>query len=162
MARIYLVRHGKASKDPAIPTDDERPLTERGRGEVEALAKIVAASSLPVHQIRHSGILRARQTAEIFGTLLKPPGGVVAVSGLHFFDPVAPLARDLSFETDPVMLVGHNPFMERLAAMMLTGSEERTVVSMATSSVACFEGEIDNWVLKWALHRELVGQDDRD
>jgi phosphohistidine phosphatase len=152
---VYLVRHGKASKDPSIPTDEERPLTKRGRADADAIARFMAGAGVRVHQIRHSGLVRARETADIFGQHLNPPGGVIAVSGLHFADPVDELARELRLELQPVMLVGHNPFMERLVAVMLTLDEGRTPVWFATSSVACLDTIEGAWSVKWVLHREL-------
>ena len=160
--RVYLVRHGKASKNPTIPTDAERPLTGRGRSEVEGIARLVAASGVPVHQIRHSGLLRAQQTAEIFAKQLNPPGGVVAAAGLLFDDPVEELARELALEPEPVMLAGHNPFMERLVAVMLTGNEGQTPVAFGTSSTVCLEWVGGAWSVRWALHRELLGGGDAE
>jgi phosphohistidine phosphatase len=160
--RVYLVRHGKASRDPAIPSDAERPLTARGRSDAEAIAKLVASSGTQVHQIRHSGLLRARQTAEIFGQHLNPPGGVVAAKGLLFDDSVEQLAHDLPLEREPVMLVGHNPFMERLVSFLLTANPDRMPVSLGTSSTVCLENTEGVWSVLWVLHRELVEGRDKE
>ncbi len=155
--RVYLVRHGKASKDPQHKTDAERPLTERGRADVAAMAKFLRKATVEVAQIRHSGLVRAAQTAEILGQQLKPPGGVIAVRGLHYADPVDELARELHYEAEPVMLVGHNPFMEYLAAAMLATNLGRTPVWFATSTIACLDYIDGEWTVKWVLHRELFG-----
>ncbi len=96
--RVILVRHGKASKDPKYTHDEERPLTGRGKAEVTALAEWLGRAGITVHQIRHSGLLRAQQTAEIFARHLKPAGGVIAVSGLLFDDPVDHLPGELALE----------------------------------------------------------------
>ncbi|MBN1562781.1 MAG: phosphohistidine phosphatase SixA [Anaerolineae bacterium] len=154
--RVILVRHGKASKDPTIPTDAARPLTDRGREDVANVGKLLAEAGIKVVQIRHSGLVRAQQTAEILGELLDPRDGVIAVRGLHYADPVAPLARELRYEPEPVMLVGHNPFMERLVAAMLLINMGRTPVWFATSTTACLDYIEGEWSLKWVLHRELV------
>jgi phosphohistidine phosphatase len=153
--RVYLVRHGKASKDPVYATDADRPLTDRGRADVEAIAQFMAGAGIVVHQIRHSGLVRAEQTATILGSHLNPPGGVIAVRGLHYADPVNGLARELHYETQPVMLVGHNPFMEYLVAAMLGVNVGRTPVWFATSTTACLDYVGGEWTLKWVLHREL-------
>jgi phosphohistidine phosphatase len=152
---VYLVRHGKASKDTSIPTDAERPLTKRGRADVDAIARFLGGANVEVHQIRHSGLLRARETADIFGHYLNPPGGVIPVSGLHYADPVDEWARDLRLETQPVMLVGHNPFMERLVAAMLMSHQGSTPVWFGTSSTACLDYIEGAWSVKWVLHRDL-------
>jgi len=154
--RVYLVRHGKASKNPKYHTDADRPLTRRGQADSQAIASIMAQAGVEVHQIRHSGLVRARQTAEIFGERLHPPGGVIAVRGLHYADPVGQLAHELHLETEPVMLVGHNPFMEHLAAAMLMCNTGCTPLWFATSSVACLDYVEGFWAVKWMLHRELI------
>lgn len=153
--RVYLVRHGKASRDPQYSIDDERPLVDRGRKDAEAIAKHLAKAGVTVQQIRHSGLLRAQQTAEIFGAQLNPPDGVIAVRGLNWSDPVEELARELHVETEPVMLVGHNPFMENLVSAMLGINSGATPVWFATSSTACLDYIEGEWTIKWVLHREL-------
>jgi len=156
--RVYLVRHAKASRDPAITADEERPLTERGRADADALAELVARAGAPVAQIRHSGLLRAEQTAQIFARHLLPPEGVIAVEGLLWDDPVETWAVKLAGETAPVMLVGHNPFMEALAALLLGLEPQAAPIRFATSSAACLENAEGAWSLRWLLHRELAGR----
>ena len=129
--RIYLVRHSKAAKDPIYATDAERPLTDRGREDAHLIAAQMARAGVEVHEIRHSGLLRAQQTAEIFAEHLKPPEGVNAVAGLLFDDPVDVFARELRLEPEPVMFVGHNPFIEELVGLLLTGSEGSMPVALA-------------------------------
>lgn len=160
-ARVYLVRHGKAAKE-GYATDAARPLTKRGQQDAARLADLMAGAGVHVHQIRHSGLVRAQQTAEIFGERLKPPGGVIAVVGLTYEDPVEPLAQALHLEPEPVMLVGHNPFMEDLAGLMLTGGPGRTPVWFATATVACLSYAAGAWSVRWALSRELVKGDGKD
>ena len=155
--RVILVRHGKASKDPTIATDADRPLTDRGRSDVEGIGQLLANGGIEVAQIRHSGLVRAQQTADILGGFLMPRDGIIVVRGLHYADPVEPLARELRYEPEPVMLVGHNPFMERLVAALLLINMGRTPVWFATSTTACLDYIEGEWSLKWVLHRELVG-----
>ncbi|NDJ75131.1 MAG: phosphohistidine phosphatase SixA [Chloroflexi bacterium] len=154
--RIYLVRHGKASKDPSIPTDAERPLTKRGRADVEAVARQIAQSGVDIHQIRHSGLVRAAQTADILGDHLQPPGGVIAVKGLHYADPVERLAHELHMEPYPVMFVGHNPFMENLVSLLLTRKTGLTPVWFTTSCTVCMEFIEGEWSIRWVLNREIM------
>lgn len=157
--RVYLVRHGKAVKE-GYTTDAERELTKTGRREVAQIAEWMAQAGVEVAQIRHSGLVRARQTAEIFAELLQPPGGLIAVRGLHYNDPVEPLARELYLEHDPVMLVGHNPFMEKLAGLMLTRNSGIIMpLYFTTSATACLEYADGGWSVRWMLSRELIKDD---
>lgn len=156
--RVYLVRHGKASKDlDKYSSDDLRPLTKRGRADVEHIAAQVAHSGMPIHEIRHSGILRAQETAEIFHHHLKPEGGIHAVAGLCWDDPVEPLAQELHYEPAPIMLVGHNPFMENLTSLLLTGSvHDLPPVTFSTSATVCLEYDLGQWSLRWMLTPEIM------
>ena len=93
--KIYLVQHGEAESKSVDPA---RPLTARGRADVERVAAFAARLGVAVHQIRHSGKTRAGQTAECLGRALNPPGGVVAVPGLDPKDDVRPVAEALERE----------------------------------------------------------------
>jgi len=153
--RIYLVRHGKAAQS-GYANDEDRPLTERGESDVARIARRMAKAGVTVHQIRHSGLVRARQTAEILASALHPPDGVIAVAGLKYGDPVEALARELHLEPEPVMFVGHNPFMEELASLLLTGQTGHRPVWFTTAGTACLEYGQGAWSLRWLLTPEIV------
>ena len=109
---LYVVRHGKAKpKDE----DPERSLTQTGRDEVIKMAAWAASVGIRVDEIRHSGKTRARQTAELFAQRLGMPSPQ-STTGLGPNDDVGPLADSLRDENRCIMLVGHLPFLERLAA----------------------------------------------
>lgn len=151
--RVYLVQHGAAQPKDVDPA---RPLTERGRQETGHVAALAARLDLGVHQIRHSGKTRAGQTAAILGEALSPAGGVVATSGLAPLDDVRPLAKTLARESEPFMLVGHLPFLARLAGLLLTGDPDRPVVAFRNSGIVCLAREDDRWLVAWTLTPELA------
>ncbi len=153
--KLYLVQHGEAA-DEAV--DPRRPLTSQGREDVARVAAFIQRAGVEVHQIRHSGKLRAEQTAAIFGDYLKPAGGVVAVSGLNPKDDVHPIAAQLRSETRPVMLVGHQPSLEGLAGLLLCGDRGRLVVEFERGGVVCLGRNPDSgvWSLQWAVTPGLI------
>jgi phosphohistidine phosphatase len=112
----YLARHGTAT---AGPDDRTRPLTPAGRAEVEATARALAARGVEVAEIRHSGLARARETAEILGGLLSPARGTRATTGLAPEDAPEVAAEVLESVAAPLMLVGHLPHLARLAAALV-------------------------------------------
>jgi len=67
--KLYLMQHGEARPEQEDPA---RPLTDRGRAEVERVARAAARLDLGIAQVIHSGKLRARQTAEIVAACLEP------------------------------------------------------------------------------------------
>lgn len=153
--RVYLVRHGKAVKT-GFTTDAERELTGTGRREVQRIAEMMAEAGVEVAQIRHSGLVRAAQTADILGEVLRPPNGVIAVRGLHYNDPITPLVRELHLEHEPLMLVGHNPFMEHLAGALLTRNTGSAPLWFTTATTACLDYSEGVWYLRWMLSRDFL------
>lgn len=151
--QVYLVQHGKAHpKD----VDPQRSLTEHGRQETERVAATAARMGLEVNQICHSGKTRARQTANILGAALLPVGGVLAASGLAPTDAVRPIAARLAEEPGPVMLVGHLPFLARLAGFLLTGDLDQEVVKFHNSAIVCLARESARWQVAWVLTPEMI------
>lgn len=146
---LYLVQHGKSlSKD----IDPERGLSEEGRAEVERIAKVARDYGVHVAEIRDSGKKRARQTAEIFASALKPKLGVKAADGINPTDDVTLFSKNIEFDRD-LMIVGHLPFMERLISYLITGSIERPVFRLQNGGILCLEKdqELDLPVITWAL-----------
>src|SRR2546422_11445957 len=99
----YLVQHGEAKPEQEDPA---RPLTDRGRHEVERVAQAAQRSEVAVAAIFHSGKLRAQQTADLRAAALSPLGGVRAVARLARLDD-PPAARELLDQAAaPRMIVG--------------------------------------------------------
>ncbi len=134
--------------------DPARPLSEAGRREVESVADIARHFAVPVERILHSGKLRAAQTAERLGTALQPPGGVQQTSGLAPRDDVVAFAE--SHLKDRLMLVGHLPFLERLAGWLLVGDPERRIVRMQNAGILALERDAGlRWSIRWAVTPNL-------
>ena len=144
---LFLVQHGKSlpkEKDP------NKGLSEGGIHETERIAQVAKGYGVHVSSIAHSGKTRARQTADIFASALRPDGDIQEISGLNPLDDVTAVAID---STEDRMLVGHLPFMERLTAYLITGSIERPVFKFQNSGIVCLNKVPDtkSWVIKWAL-----------
>jgi phosphohistidine phosphatase len=150
---LYLVQHALAH-DKA--TDPRRPLTEEGVADVTRIAEVAADYGVSVDRIGHSGVRRARQTAEVLARHLPPARGVVELGGLGPMDDVAEFARQLPGQSD-LMLVGHLPFMARLCSHLITGSAETPVFRFQNGGIVCLMKLPDpaGWVIKWALMPEV-------
>jgi len=146
---LYLVQHGKSlPKD----VDPDQGLSSDGVAETRRIASVASDYGVKVGRIRHSGKTRARQTAEIFAAALNPAGGIEATSGLKPLDDVTAAAADIDPDAD-VMLVGHLPFMERMAAWLVTGSAEKPVFKFQNSGIVCLDrdSQTNAWVIVWTL-----------
>jgi phosphohistidine phosphatase len=151
---IYLVQHGQAEPKERNP---DRPLTVRGRQDTQAVADLAQRLGLEVRQIRHSGKTRAEETATILGEALGPADGVVAASGLGPLDDVKPVAKELSKVSQPVMLVGHLPFMQRLAGELIVGDSDSAPVKFQNSGIVCLTREDEDWQVAWIATPEMAG-----
>jgi phosphohistidine phosphatase len=151
--KLYLVQHADALPESVDPT---RPLSEQGRQDAQKMAGLAVRLGLEVTQIRHSGKTRAEQTAAIFGQALKPAGGVTAMPGLGPKDDVQLVAKTLDREAQPIMLVGHLPFLERLAGLLLAGDPNRPVVQFCKAGIVCLAREEERWRVAWAITPEMA------
>ena len=149
---IYLVRHGEARPDV---DDASRPLSERGRAEIERVARLVAVLRPAVAEIRHSGLLRGRQTAEILAAALGPARGVRAAGGLAPSDEPGVAAAECEAATEPILLVGHMPHLGRLASRLLIGEAGRELIRFETGTVACLSRAERGWVVDWLITPRL-------
>jgi len=145
---LYLVQHGKnLSKE----IDPEQRLSEEGARDAGIIAETAAAYKVLVGGIEHSGKTRAAQTADIFADKL----GVTHVSpadGLKPLDDVTEKAAVINPGAN-LMLVGHLPFMERMASYLTTGTIDYTVFKFQNGGIVCLEklDDSDLWAIQWAL-----------
>ena len=144
---LYLVQHGKAV---AKEVDPDRSLTEQGRAEVERVAAFIEPLSLSVGCLWHSGKTRAAQTARILAEVVKADKGVLQRDGLAPNDDVTNLADELNAANQDIMIVGHLPFLSKLASLLISGSESTNVVAFKNSGVVSIRrSEQNQWQLSW-------------
>lgn len=151
------MRHGEAKPQNEDP---RRPLSQRGRLEVEEVSRLAMVKRVRVHQILHSGKLRARETAEIMARCLQPPQGICEIRGLDPLEDPMIAKGELEAAQAPVMLVGHLPHLARLASLLLTGGpEQEEIVGLSPATMACLRWE-ESWKLAWTLRPDgsLVSQ----
>jgi phosphohistidine phosphatase len=152
--RMYLTQHGLAvPKD----IDPDRPLSEQGRQDIRCLADLLGHAGIRVAQVFHSGKTRAEQTAALLAAPLLPAGRPQARAGLAPNDAVEPLYREIAAWTGDTLIVGHLPFLGRLASLMLAGDPDRPTLAFQPGSLACLERDTTgHWVLLWMVRPELI------
>jgi len=142
------MRHGEAVS--RIP-DSQRPLSDKGRAQVNAVAQTAGARAVAVAWIYHSGILRAQQTAELVAEVLAPAEGVREFGGLCPDDDPFIVKARLDIVAQPVMLVSHLPYLGRLAGLLTTGDAERAVIEFAPATLVCMTRQRTGWKLNWSI-----------
>jgi len=152
--RLYLIQHGEAKSKEQDP---ERPLTEKGLRDVRKVAEFIKPLGLRVRSVLHSGKARAAQTAEVLASAVDADEGIFQHDGLGPNDPVQPVAKDIQQATEDLMIVGHLPFLGKLAARLLTGSESAELVAFRNGGIVCLEHAQDGtWKLVWMIVPELI------
>ena len=126
---------------PGFKTDADRPLTPKGRRQLRQIAAAMQKLDLRFNLILSSPYLRARQTAEIVAQSLK------LKKRLAFSDELTPdgdpkaLIRQLN-ELKParknIMLVGHEPRLRRLIALLISG-EPATAIDLKKGGLCRLE-----------------------
>jgi len=152
--RLYLIQHAKAM---AKEENGARPLSDEGRADAAKMAGFLKRAGPAVGQVWHSGKKRAGQTADIYSEALGILGGPTAREGLAPNDSVALLRDELAVETTDTMIVGHMPFVSRLATLLLTGYESPAVVTFVNAGIVCLgRAEDGRWVVEWIVTPNLV------
>lgn len=151
--RLYLVQHGQAMETHENP---DRPLSAQGRDDVAAIGQWLRQAGANIPSIEHSGKTRARETAELLARAL----GKAAVEerkDLAPNDPVDIVSKSLKNRRHDLMLVGHLPFMSKLASLLVTGDEYAHVLSFQQGAVVCLEREPDAlWSVAWMVTPALA------
>ena len=150
--RLYLVQHGEAKSEAVDP---ERSLTFRGEEETRKISGAAKRLHIRPSGIYHSGKKRAEQTAGIIARALDLSAQLG--QGLNPNDDVRPWVERISREAEDLMIVGHLPFLEKLASFLVCGDEGAKAVVFRYSAILCLEKkEPGRWAVDWVLKPEMV------
>ena len=128
-----------------------RPLSDRGRVQVDMLAQKAAERGAKPEVIWHSGKLRARQTAEAYWKHCNPLAAFSATRGLQPTDPTNWIADAIAGDTRHILLAGHFPHMPRLLARLLTGDPDAGPVDFPLNGIVAIEEVAGKWLERWRL-----------
>jgi phosphohistidine phosphatase len=152
--KLYLLQHDDALPEEVNP---ERPLSKLGREDVKRLTEFVGKNDIRVQRVHHSGKTRARETADIVAAKMATGVKIEATTGLNPNDRVEPLAKQINNWQEDTLLVGHMPFMGRIAAYLLSGNNSSQFVAFKPGSMLCLErNESASWAIAWMLRPELL------
>jgi phosphohistidine phosphatase len=154
---LYLMQHGEAVTEAEDPA---RPLSERGRADVERVAEQARAAGIELSQCVHSGKLRAEQSAQILAARIAPHGRLIERPGLAPNDPLNTTVEWLQslLPEDRVAVVGHLPYLGRLAAYLVTRDQTADVVRFSNGClIKLVPGrEANRFAVAWAFPARLA------
>ena len=152
--KLYLVQHAKATSEQANP---QRPLTEEGHQEIKKVAAFIKPLNLAVDYLWHSGRKRAAQTAGDLANVIKTRAGIITHDGLGPNDDVTALRDELAATDQDIMIVGHLPFLGKLASLLLAGSGGADTVAFKNAGVVSLSRTKEHeWQIDWMITPELL------
>ncbi len=134
--RLYIVQHGDS-----VPKeiDPDRPLSDRGRADIQRLTDWLSSHDVQIVQILHSGKTRAKETAEILRPLLKVSNQIHESEALAPNDSPEAFLLQLRDSKKDSLVASHMPFVARTVSQALTGAPDRQLVEFVPGSVAGLE-----------------------
>ncbi len=158
---LYVVRHGEAARY-APGGDADRPLTDQGARQVEAVARGLRGLGVELDALLASPLRRAQETAQL---LAKGLGGKLAPETETVLDGTANAAAILQHLAHAVRsrarvaIVGHQPVLGELVGLASAGSNGGSV-ALAPACVArlAFPGgaRVGGAQLVWLLPPEVL------
>jgi phosphohistidine phosphatase len=139
--RLSLIRHANAEHDSDV-RDFERPLSRKGRGEAEEMARRFLERGLIPDLVLVSAAVRTRETAEAFVRILGvPPRLLQADDSLYLADGehILTAIRAMGPRVFHLMVIGHNPGISAAAISLApeTVTTDLPTCGTLTMSVTC-------------------------
>jgi len=132
MRTLYLLRHAKSSWKDANLADFDRPLSGRGRRAAETVGLFLKDKEITLDLVVSSPAVRARQTIEIVLRSAKQRPELRFDERIYeaTVGRLLEIVSQLENEHKAVLLVGHNPGMQELLALLTGQSEEYPTASL--------------------------------
>ena len=151
---LYLVQHAEAKQKEEDP---DRHLTASGKEVIQRMASFLAENiDIQLHAIIHSGKTRAVETAKVLAGKLKPLKGIEEGKELGPNSTPWGWVENLSQIENNIMIVGHLPFLQKLASLLVFGSSDKTLIDFKKGSVICLERKDKGWEISFFLIPDLL------
>jgi phosphohistidine phosphatase len=149
MKALMLLRHAKAEwHDPSM-ADFDRHLSEAGRAAAERMGRAIGARGLAFDAALVSSAARAVETAADFGTGYgaQLPARLEPLVYLASVETLLGLVRRTDDGVARLLIVGHNPGLERLALLLSRQDAplRSRVEGFPTSAFVHLELDVDHW-----------------
>ena len=148
--RLYLIQHGIALPESEDP---QKGLSDKGVVQTQKMAEFLRRQDAKIDLIWHSRKLRAVQTAQIFSQHITA-AEIVERDDINPQDSVDKFAHEFEAADKDAMIVGHLPFLQKLAAKLLVNLSHLDLISFRNSGIVCMEYK-DTWKISWVISPDL-------
>ncbi len=149
--KLYLIQHGISLPEEKDP---EKSLSPEGKEETQRTAEFLKTKNIKVDAVWHSPKLRAMQTAQIISNSIFC-SETKERNDLNPLNSVENFPEEIKSLDKNLMIVGHLPFLQKLASLLLSGSETNQFISFKNSGVVCLE-YTDTWKIAWMITPVLL------
>ena len=136
--KLTLLRHAKSERDSPSDLDFDRSLTERGRADSKRIGQEIRNLGLSFDLVLASPAQRVVET-------LEGVGGLAPQFDDQIYDAstgqLLEIVRSVDNMVQSLMLVGHNPGFERLAATLT----DNAVDNVPTGALIEIELSVEHW-----------------
>lgn len=157
--RVYVIRHAAAASREEYDSDFDRPLTKKGIATMKLVAARLASAGIRPERIFTSPLIRAVETAEIVAEALEEKVPVEECDELATGSAADVVSLLADTGLDEVAVVGHEPQLGEVVALMVAGNTDE-IVDMKKASVACvdFDGSAaaGQGVLAWHVIPKIL------
>ena len=142
MLTLYLLRHAKSSLADDSMRDFERPLANRGREACAVIGELIEEKGIDFDLVLVSTAVRTRETIELVKERAKFHSEVRYDERIYeaAMSELLEVLSQVDDDRKSVLLVGHNPGVEDLLAL-LTGEH----VHVATATFAGIKMNASSW-----------------
>ena len=150
MKRILLLRHAKSAWPEGVK-DHDRPLGDRGRHDAPRMGAYIAAADLEPDFALVSSARRTQETWALVAPAFARSCASRTVASIYEAEPAAILKaiQEAPTEGGTLLVIGHNPGFEDVAALLAPQGEAEALARMKTkyptAGLAVIAFDIEAW-----------------
>ena len=151
MRRLLLLRHAKSERSKPGGSDHDRILADRGRTDAPKIGAYLARHALIPDCVVVSTAARTRETWMLIAAVIEDAPPVKFEERIYeaSAEAILQVIKETKPEVGTLLVVGHNPSMHELAAMLIaTGdieARQRLQENFPTGALAVIDFALEDW-----------------
>jgi phosphohistidine phosphatase len=140
MKQLILLRHGEAAF--SSDSDFKRPLTEKGKKQLNNLGQILKLKRLEIDRMYCSSSTRTKETAQIIGNynLIKEEKYEHEIYSANL-ELLLTILEKTSSKVQNCLLIGHNPAISLLTSYLTSGE----YIGLEPGMMVILELKVEHW-----------------
>ncbi len=143
MKKLYLIRHAKSDWGFSNTRDFERPISEKGKGDLKVMGAVLSLKGIQADMILSSCALRTQQTADSLASSIEFYKPIHYLEELYLTTAEQAIDLLMAQESgiDTLLLVSHNPQIYEVANILL----DEHISKVPTLGIISIKLDIDDW-----------------